>query len=67
MWESQVLLMDGQVVPRVLRFSPTFDEQLACPPSMNNRLERVVKPIKQKMFVEESAVKDADQTVPIAC
>ena len=30
MWENQVLLMDGQVVfPRVLRFSPTFDEKLA--------------------------------------
>ena len=28
MWESQVLLTDGQVVfLRVLRFSPTFDEQ----------------------------------------
>ena len=27
MWESQVLLKDGQVVfLRVLRFSPTFDE-----------------------------------------
>ena len=27
MWESQVLLMDGQVVfPRILRFLPTFDE-----------------------------------------
>ena len=27
MWESQVLLMDGQVVfPRVLWFSSTFDE-----------------------------------------
>ena len=27
MWESQVLLMDGQVVfPRVVQFSPTFDE-----------------------------------------
>ena len=30
MWESQVLLTDGQVVlPRVLQFLPTFDEQLA--------------------------------------
>ena len=30
MWESQVLLTDGQVVfPRVLRFSPTFDERSA--------------------------------------
>ena len=29
-WESQVLLMDGQVVfLRVLRFSPTFDEPSA--------------------------------------
>ena len=28
MWESQVLLTDGQVVfPRVLWFLPTFDEQ----------------------------------------
>ena len=30
MWESQVLLMDGQVVfLRALRFSPTFDERSA--------------------------------------
>ena len=30
MWESQVLLTDGQVVfLRVLRFSPTFDERPA--------------------------------------
>ena len=30
MWESQVLFTDGQVVfPRVLRFSPTFDERSA--------------------------------------
>ena len=30
MWESQVLLTDGQVVfPRVLRFLPTFDERSA--------------------------------------
>ena len=30
MWESQVLLTDGQVVfLRVLRFSPTFDERSA--------------------------------------
>ena len=30
MWESQVLLMDGQVVfLGVLRFSPTFDERSA--------------------------------------
>ena len=28
MWESQVLLTDGQVVfPQVLWFSPTFDER----------------------------------------
>ena len=28
MWESQVLLTDGQVVfPQVLRFSSTFDER----------------------------------------
>ena len=40
-WESHVLLTDGQVAfPRVLRFSPTFDERLArykC-----NTLERAV-------------------------
>ena len=30
MWESQILLTDGQVVfLRVLRFSPTFDERSA--------------------------------------
>ena len=30
MWESQVLLTDGQVVfPQVLQFSPTFGEQSA--------------------------------------
>ena len=30
MWESQVLLTDGQVVfPRVLRSSPTFDKRSA--------------------------------------
>ena len=43
MWESQVLLRDGQVVfLRVLRFSPTFDEQSAR--YKWNILERAVKP-----------------------
>ena len=33
MWESQILLTNGQVIfPRVLLFSPTFDEQS---PAMN--------------------------------
>ena len=43
MWESQVLLMDGQVVfLRVLQFSPTFDELSA------HILERAVKPKSKK-------------------
>ena len=43
MWESQVLLTDGQVVfPRVIRFSPTFDERSAR--HKLNVLERAVKP-----------------------
>ena len=43
MWESQVLLTDGQVVfLRVLRFSPTFDERSAR--YKWNSLERAVKP-----------------------
>ena len=42
MWESQVLLTDGQVVfLRVLRFSPTFDERSAR--YKWNILERAVK------------------------
>ena len=42
MWESQVLLMDGQVVfPRVLWFSLTFDEWSAR--YKWNILERAVK------------------------
>ena len=47
MWESQVLLTDGQVVfLRVLRFSPTFDEQSAR--HKWNILERAVKPKSKK-------------------
>ena len=43
MWESQVLLTDGQVVfPRVLQFLPTFDEQSAQ--YKWNILERAIKP-----------------------
>ena len=41
--KAQVLFMDGQVVfPRVLRFSPTFDERLAR--YKWNILEMAVKP-----------------------
>ena len=47
MWESQVLLTDGQVVfLRVLRFSPTFDERSAR--YKWNILERAVKPKSKK-------------------
>ena len=47
MWESQVLLTDGQVVfLRVLRFSPTFDERSAR--YKWNILERAVKPKSEK-------------------
>ena len=47
MWESQVLLMDGQVVfLRVLRFSPTFDERSAR--YKWNILERALKPKSKK-------------------
>ena len=47
MWESQVLLTDGQVFfPRVLRFSPTFDERSAR--YKWNILERAVKPKSKK-------------------
>ena len=47
MWESQVLLTDGQVVfPRVLRFSRTFDERWAR--FKWNILERAVKPKSKK-------------------
>ena len=43
MWENQVLLTDGQVVfPRVLQFSPTFDERSAR--YKWNILEMAVKP-----------------------
>ena len=43
MWESQVLLTDGQVVfPRVLQFSPTFDERSTR--YKWNILERAVNP-----------------------
>ena len=47
MWESQVLLTDGQVVfLRVLRFSPTFDERSAR--YKWNILERAIKPKSKK-------------------
>ena len=47
MWESQVLLTDGQVVfLRVLWFSPTFDERSAR--YKWNILERAVKPKLKK-------------------
>ena len=47
MWESQVLLTDGQVVfLRVLRFSSTFDERSAR--YKWNILERAVKPKSKK-------------------
>ena len=47
MWESQVLLTDGQVVfLRVLRFSPIFDERSAR--YKWNILERAVKPKSKK-------------------
>ena len=47
MWESRVLLTDGQVVfPRVLRFSPTFDERSAR--YKRNILERDIKPKSKK-------------------
>ena len=47
MWESQVLLTDGQVVFLcVLRFSPTFDEWSAR--YKWNILERAVKPKSKK-------------------
>ena len=47
MWESQVLLTDGQVIfLRVLRFSPTFDERSAR--YKWNILERAVKPKSKK-------------------
>ena len=47
MWESQVLLTDGQVVfLRVLRFSPTLDERSAR--YKWNILERAVKPKSKK-------------------
>ena len=51
MWESQVLLTDGQVVfLRVLRFSPTFVERSAR--YKWNILERAVKPkSKKKTFL----------------
>ena len=47
MWESQVLLTDGQMVFLwVLRFSPTFDERSAQ--YKWNILERAVKPKSKK-------------------
>ena len=47
MCESQVLLMDGQVVfPQVLRFSPTFDERSAR--YKGNILERALEPKSKK-------------------
>ena len=49
MWESQVLLTDGQVVfPQVLRFSPTFDERSAR--YKWNILERAVKPKSKNLI-----------------
>ena len=53
MWESQVLLTDGQVVfLRVLRFSPTFDERSAR--YKWNILERAVKPKSKKKTKKHS-------------
>ena len=50
MWESQVLLTDGQVVfPQVLRFSPTFDERSSL--YKWNILERAVKPKLKRHIV----------------
>ena len=49
-WENQVLLTDGQVVfPRVLQFSPTFDEQSAR--YKWNIFERAVKPKLKKKYI----------------
>ena len=53
MWESQVLLTDGQVVfLRVLRFSPTFDERSAR--YKWNILKRAVKPKSKKKKKKKS-------------
>ena len=74
MWESQVLLTDGQVVfLRVLRFSPTFDERSAR--YKWNILERAVKPKSKKkkkknpcqheetsLYIKTAPSKDSDQT-----
>ena len=57
MWESQVLLTDGQVVfLQVLRFSPTFDERSAR--YKWNILERAVKP-KSKKKKKKKKINDA--------
>ena len=66
MWESQVLLTDGQVVfLRVLRFSPTFDERSAR--YKWNILERAVKPKSKKKKKKKLTVpsEDSDQTARI--
>ena len=65
MWESQVLLTDGQVVfLRVLRFSPTFDERSA--PYKWNILERAVKPKskkKKKKWKKKRKKKESNEIV----
>ena len=58
MWESRVLLTDGQVVfPRVLRFSPTFDERSAR--YKWNILERDIKPKSKKKKKKKKSSKHA--------
>ena len=55
MWESQVLLTDGQVFfLRALRFSPTFDDRSAR--YKGNILERAVKPKSKKKKKKKNAV-----------
>ena len=61
MWESQVLLTDGQVFfPRVLRFSPTFDERSAR--YKWNILERAVKPKSKKKKKKKKKKKQQQKT-----
>ena len=56
MWESQVLLTDGQVVfLQVLRFSPTFDERSAR--YKWNILERDVNPNQKKKKKKKKKIK----------
>ena len=64
MWESQVLLTDGQVVfLRVLRFSPTFDERSAR--YKWNILERAVKTqIKKKKKKKKKNMNEDTQEMP---